>query len=480
MRLKLKIQPTPKMREKRATRILVASAGLSILFFSIAFIYLNLGNEKKSRATAPSANLNQARNGTDAAPTSPVSWVNGNLGGSQAHYVEGMSSPFQCIMTDLPIGEQVTLIIGYDVTISSKNVYDYLTHYNHILPHMFALHNTPETIDPLVGTGLSAGTVFTTYPIPAPSSAGSPVAGQPTASFNALASSEKLMTLFNGTIDTIYYVVEGSLALATSEAQIAVKFTPSAATAVLVWGGHIGSRADWGYTSGSPNSAGSISGSPFHMRLKSWSYGSLGSQDRGLAGGAVLGPPAPLPVTIISFSGMAVPHGIQLSWNTAEEPNNDYFTLERSSDGINYEAIDNIDGSGNTSHTVQYTYVDESPDNGVNYYRLSQTDFDGSQRTFEPISVTGGKDASSLSVVNVYPNPFNGDFLLTYHSDEKTTTVLEILNPEGKRVYSEALKSGSGVNVYDFNSKIQLSHGIYFVALSQGKNRTEAIRLVKK
>jgi hypothetical protein len=189
---------------------------------------------------------------------------------------------------------------------------------------------------------------------------------------------------------------------------------------------------------------------------------------------------ASLPVTIISFSGVAVPRGIQLNWNTSSEINNDYFTLEHSADGINYEAVDNVDGSGNTSRTVQYTYVDESPVGGVNYYRLSQTDFDGSQRTFEPISVEIDGNASALSVVNVYPNPFNGDFLLTYRSNEKVTTLLEILNAEGKRIFSEPLKSNSGVNVYDFNSKMQLPQGIYFVTLSQGKTRTEAIRIVKK
>jgi hypothetical protein len=57
MRLKLKIQPTPKTKEKQAARILVASAGLSILFFSIVFVYLNIGNEKKAYATGYSETL---------------------------------------------------------------------------------------------------------------------------------------------------------------------------------------------------------------------------------------------------------------------------------------------------------------------------------------------------------------------------------------------------------------------------------------
>src|SRR4030095_4602641 len=57
MQLKLKIQPSPKTKEKQAARILAASAGLSILFFSIIFIYLNVGNEKKAYATGYSETM---------------------------------------------------------------------------------------------------------------------------------------------------------------------------------------------------------------------------------------------------------------------------------------------------------------------------------------------------------------------------------------------------------------------------------------
>jgi hypothetical protein len=183
---------------------------------------------------------------------------------------------------------------------------------------------------------------------------------------------------------------------------------------------------------------------------------------------------------IINFTAASVPQGIKVTWSTSKETDNDYFTLEHSKDGVNFEALDNIDGSGNTEQAIQYNYVDETPTAGVSYYRLCQTRFDGSSKTFEPISVKVGDSVSSLSVVNIYPNPFNGDFLLTYHSDAKTLTTLEILNAQGKRFYSEALKSDSGVNVYDFNSKVQLPHGIYFVSLSQGNTKTEAIRIVKK
>ncbi len=479
MKLKLRFYPSTEPKLRRTLRLFAAGSAISILVAIITFIYLNISSEKKSYSAAPAANLSQARNGTDPSPTSPVNWVNGNLSGTQAHYIEGMSVPYQCVMTDLTIGAQVTITIGYEIKNSNKHAFDYLTHYSRILPHGFPLHSTPEIIDPLIGTGLGGGTPFTTYTIPIPSTAGTPVAGQPTNSYNALTGGERLMTLFNGTLDTIYYLAQGSLTDNQSETQIIVKFTPGGTTAVLAWGGHIASRNDWGY-SGGPRSAGGISGSPFHLRLINWSYGSLGSQDRSLAGGSVLPPPSgPLPVTLISFTASPVPNGIELNWSTATELNNDYFTLEHSVDGMQYSIVDNIDGAGNSNEVINYSYMDENPLPGTSYYRLTQTDFDGTEKIFSSISINNDGTSFALSVVNVYPNPFTGYFSITYNCDSKCTTLLEVRNSEGKLIFTEPLPSSPGMNHFDFNRNTKLPNGIYFVALSQGKNKTEARRIIK-
>ncbi len=242
----------------------------------------------------PGANLDQIRNGSAASPVSPANWVNGNAGASQAHYAEGYSIPYRTVMTELPTGTTITLTLGYDIKHSDKNALDYLTHFDRIDDptgsHQLTFGHPPEVINPLIGvSGVSSTT--TTFPIPAPSSAGSPVPGQPTTSFNALPAGDKVMTLFGGTITNVVYVTEGSLTAAQSETQIAVTFTVDSATAVLAWAGHIASRVDWGFEpDGDPRSAGGISGSPYHMRLKDWNLGNLGNQDRSLAAEAVFVP----------------------------------------------------------------------------------------------------------------------------------------------------------------------------------------------
>jgi len=82
-----------------------------------------------------------------------------------------------------------------------------------------------------------------------------------------------------------------------------------------------------------------------------------------------------LPIELIQFKATKVGAYVQLDWSTATEINNDYFTVERSVDGENFEVILTEKGAGNSSTQKDYRRYDEQPRVGYNYYRLSQTDF---------------------------------------------------------------------------------------------------------
>lgn len=86
---------------------------------------------------------------------------------------------------------------------------------------------------------------------------------------------------------------------------------------------------------------------------------------------------SPLPVELISFNAREMEGDVKLSWASANEVNNDYYTLERSQDGRSFEAIAMVNGNGNTTEISNYTHMDKNPEAGLNYYRLKQTDFDG-------------------------------------------------------------------------------------------------------
>lgn len=96
---------------------------------------------------------------------------------------------------------------------------------------------------------------------------------------------------------------------------------------------------------------------------------------------------SPLPIELLSFKGSAKNGYNDITWSTATETNNDYFTLERSNDASTWETVRIINGAGNSVSTRNYEFQDYGFISGVDYYRLSQTDFNGQKETFNIIAV---------------------------------------------------------------------------------------------
>ncbi len=245
-----------------------------------------------SISLAQSGNIDQARNGSFASPISPVNWVNGNAGSSNSHYTESMSVPYRCVVTGLTPGTHY-IEIGWDITHSSVNAIDFITHFQRLDPHAQFSHPA-EAINPLSGlSGINPSPV--SYPIPAPvvnKTVACTNLPQPITTFNALPAGERVMTMYNGTaITNMQYVLNsngnyGDLNVSSSESIMRITFTTTNSTVVFAWGGHIACAADWCPN----NSASGISGSPYHMSLHSVD-GAGGNQDRSLSAAAVISVP---------------------------------------------------------------------------------------------------------------------------------------------------------------------------------------------
>ncbi len=95
-----------------------------------------------------------------------------------------------------------------------------------------------------------------------------------------------------------------------------------------------------------------------------------------------------MPVELLSFTGENIGGENILNWVTASERNNDFFTIERSIDGVDWEIIKYIDGAGTTTSGNMYELIDENYKSVINYYRLSQTDFDGTKEVFNDNIIT--------------------------------------------------------------------------------------------
>jgi len=93
--------------------------------------------------------------------------------------------------------------------------------------------------------------------------------------------------------------------------------------------------------------------------------------------GTINTPQTPLPIELVTFNATPCNNNVCLDWSTATETNNDFFTIEKSQDGINFITVVQMNGSGNSITSHSYTAVDDNPYSGVSYYRLKQTDYNG-------------------------------------------------------------------------------------------------------
>ena len=180
----------------------------------------------------------------------------------------------------------------------------------------------------------------------------------------------------------------------------------------------------------------------------------------------------PLPVTLINFEGKNTNEGNLLSWTTSVEVNNDYFEIERSTNGKNFSALDKVKGKGSLAGITKYYYTDSSNPIGTSYYRLKQFDFDGSYAYSRMITL----QADAASQLKVYPNPVQSLLTLEMPEGNLSNVQLSLVNSAGLEIIKEVKVSvKNGIVTKDLSS---LMPGIYQVIL-QSENATYHSKIVK-
>lgn len=201
------------------------------------------------------------------------------------------------------------------------------------------------------------------------------------------------------------------------------------------------------------NLSGSITSTSFPSAFNSFSTFALGDK---LGGGNVL------PVELLFFHATPGNDGVDLSWATATELNNSYFTIERSRDAANFEPIQRVDTkafNGNSNSRLDYTAVDANPYTGTSYYRLRQTDINGQSTYSNIVSVNlGGQQQQRIAV---YPNPSSGTVYVSGLPTSQSIARAEWYDAGGRLVLQESVPASNGLATLHPN----FNNGIYLLKL---------------
>jgi hypothetical protein len=172
-----------------------------------------------------------------------------------------------------------------------------------------------------------------------------------------------------------------------------------------------------------------------------------------------------LPVEFIDFSGSVKHDLVELAWSTASETNNDFFIVERSTNGIDWQSIKEVNGAGTTSEQSNYSIYDQLHSSIV-YYRLKQVDYDGRTTLLKIISV---KDDSEISI-SIYPNPATNKLFVRGIKSVKNIAIFDALGVDlSSQVYLNEMNGGIEIDIS------KLCTGTYLITTAK-----ERLRFVKK
>ncbi|MDD2412135.1 MAG: T9SS type A sorting domain-containing protein [Bacteroidales bacterium] len=180
-----------------------------------------------------------------------------------------------------------------------------------------------------------------------------------------------------------------------------------------------------------------------------------------------------LPIELISFDAQINNNAVAIQWATATEVNNDYFTIEKSNDMKNWDVIATQKGAGNSNQYISYQFIDNKPTEGISYYRLKQTDFDGQFEYFSPVVVKNEMSFTNEIEVNIYPNPSNGIFNIHINSEIEKGEI-KITNNLGQIVANYPIANNQHFPI----DIAQFGKGIYHVLILGNSSILQAHKVI--
>jgi hypothetical protein len=186
-----------------------------------------------------------------------------------------------------------------------------------------------------------------------------------------------------------------------------------------------------------------------------------------------------LPIELLSFEANVNGNKVDIKWMTATEINNDFFTIERSADAQNWEEIITTNSAGNSNQILEYFETDYEPLEGVSYYRLKQTDFNGLFEYFNIVPVNYIEDV--VDGMNLFPNFINaGEAVqIEFNNIIKDELLVVIRDIYGKEIYSKMMINIENGKLIGITINSDFPSGIYLITATS-ENQMYSKKLIVK
>lgn len=184
-----------------------------------------------------------------------------------------------------------------------------------------------------------------------------------------------------------------------------------------------------------------------------------------------------LPVELLSFTAVKEGGVVLLQWETATEINNDYFKIEKSTDGISWDFGAQISGAGNSDSQLKYAHIDYSYFTGSCYYKLTQVDFDGKETIYKAI-ILNSEDKEYIFKIAVNPNPIQKQVTVLCQLPEDGTYSFAIISSSGQLKYEAKIVGVQGDNNFTYNTSL-LANGIYYFTIKDIKGNLVQQKCIK-
>jgi hypothetical protein len=169
----------------------------------------------------------------------------------------------------------------------------------------------------------------------------------------------------------------------------------------------------------------------------------------------------------------------QITWTTQIETNTDYFTIEKSVDGVNFSSVAQVKSkasNGVSNGTLDYDFQDSAPFYGYNYYRLAQTNRDGFRGIVSEIKLVQWTDGAQASI---YPNPVSNSVSISYNCAQSKNIEFRLFDATGKLVATKSVTSAKGNNTYTMDME-KFACGTYQLHVADNKGYNNMFKITKQ